>query len=29
MWKQAMDLAEPEDEIIDSVQFKLDQFNAR
>ena len=28
MWSQARDLAEPEDEIIDSVKLKLERFNA-
>ena len=27
MWTQARDLSEPEDEIIDSVQLKLDRYN--
>ena len=29
MWTQAKDLAEPEDEIIDSVQLKLNRFNEK
>ena len=28
MWNQAKDLAEPEDEISDSIQLKLQQYNA-
>ena len=28
MWIQALDLAEPEDNISESVQIKLDQYNA-
>ena len=28
MWKQAKDLAEPDDDITDSVQLKIDQYNA-
>ena len=29
MWIQALDLAEPEDNISESVQIKLDQYNAK
>ena len=28
MWKQASDLAEPEDNISDEIQKKLDKYNA-
>ena len=28
MWIQALDLAEPEDNISESIQIKLDQYNA-
>ena len=28
MWNQAKDLAEPEDDISDSVQLKLQRYNA-
>ena len=28
MWKQASDLAEPEDDILDGIQKKLDMYNA-
>ena len=28
MWKQASDLAEPEDNIIDGIETKLDMYNA-
>ena len=28
MWIQALDLAEPEDNISESVQIKIDKYNA-
>ena len=28
MWKQALDLAEPEDDISESVKNKIDKYNA-
>ena len=28
MWKQAFDLAKPEDDILDSVKMKIEKFNA-